>query len=647
MAGEAGEIAEGVRLLSLTSALPAGMLRPVAFQADEALSQPFSLRVELVSAEKSIDPDRVLHKPMALTVHRQHEGDRSFHGMVRSFIAAGRPARGQYAYTAEIVPRLWFMGQTSDCRIFQGQKVADILTTLCGEVSQPLTLKIFGDKPVREYITQYNETDLTFLTRLLEAEGYHYYFAHSATAHTLIVTDTNQGFPAMPKPALRVVFEGGGPDVLTEWRPDRATAHGKIKLLDYDPVTPSTKPTATKNTKAGTAGAGLRDVFHWPAHQLSAADVTARAGFMIEAAEAGAALFQAAGETALLSAGSRFTLVLDPYTGASSTDYVLRRISHFGQDDSWLGGTEKARYGNQFTAFPLTTPWRQPLTTPRPIMGGVYAGIVLGPEGTEIHSDEYGRVKIQMFFDHRQETQASAAVWARIVQPWAGNRWGWQHLPRVGTEVAVCFMDGDPDRPVVMGGLYNGEMKPVFAIPDEQTKSGFRSRSSKGGGVDQCSELSFDDATGAELLFMHAERDMTVEVQKDQTVTVDNDQALTVKNNRTHKVTRKETTEIGDSQTNTVKNGRKTTVNAGGDALTVELGDIAVKASAGAITIEAMQSITLKVGGSTITIDQMGVKISGMIVSMEGKMQTSIKGLMTDVGGDAMLTVKGAITMIN
>ena len=630
---------EGVKLLSLTTALAPGALRPVAFQAEEAISQPFSVRIEMVSTERAIDPDTILYKPACLTVHRQHAGDRWFHGIVSSFAASGMPVRGAWSYTAEVVPRLWFLGQTQDCRVFQGRKVADILSDLCGEVSQTIDAKVFGDKPVREYLTQYNETDLAFLCRLLEQEGYHFHFLHTAADHTLVVTDQNQGFPASPKPSLHVVHEGGNVDVLTEWRRSQATAHGKVRLMDYDPAQPATKPTGQQATTLATGGASLREVFHWPALNLVAADVTSRARLMMEAAEAASALRDAAGENNLFTAGSRFLLARDPFSGATGVEHIVRRISHYGRDDSWVAGAATAEYRNQLTAFPAATAWRQPLTTPRPVMAGVYAGIVLGSSGEEIHSDPLGRVKVQMFFDHRAETTVDKAVWARVMQPWAGNTWGWQHLPRVGTEVAVGFMDGDPDRPVVLGGLYNGEMKPVFPIPDQQTKSGLRTRSTKNGSTDTFSELSFDDTTGSELMFVHAERDMTVEVEHDQKLTVTND--------RTHTVKQKETTEVGDSQTNTVKNGRTTTVNAGGDTLTVQAGDLAIKASSGAITMEAMTSITLTVGQSSVTINQQGVTVAGMTVSVQGQMQASVKGLMTDVGGDAMLTLKGGITMIN
>ena len=528
--------AEGERLLSLTTALAAGTLVPVAFQADEAVSEPFGVTVEMVSTEPSIDPDTVLYKPACLTVSRQHSGDRYFNGIVRSFAGSGRPVRGKWLYTMEIAPKLWYLAQTVDCRIFQAQAVADIVTTICGEVSQTLSLKIFGAKTPRDYVTQYNETDLDFLRRLMEAEGYHYHFEHTASDHTLVVSDQNTGFPATPKPSLYVVHEGGGVDVFTDWRRALATANGKVALLDYDPANPGTKPSGQQATTLSTSGAPLRDVFRWPALQLVASDVTSRARIMMEAAEAAVSLRDAAGENHLFSAGSRFTLAKDPFDGTTGVDYVVRRITHRGADDSWVAGAARAGYRNTLSAFPVATPWRDPLQTPRPVRAGVYGAVVLGDSGDEIHADSLGRIKVQLFFDHRGDTTADKAVWARIVQPWAGNTWGWQHLPRVGTEVAVGFMDGDPDRPVVLGGLYNGEMMPVFPVPGQQTKSGLRTRSTKSGDTSTFSEFSIDDAKGSELVYLHAEKDMTVEVENNQSTTVDNDQTLLVKNNRTHTV---------------------------------------------------------------------------------------------------------------
>lgn len=646
MSGQAGGAADGGRLLSLTTTLAAGTLDPIGFHAEEALGEPFTLAIEAVSDRQTIDPDTMLFKPVCLAV-TQAGVVRYFHGLVRSFAASGMPVRGRWAYTLQVVPRLWFLSQTADCRIFQNQSVADILTTLCGKVSQALTLRIFGTRTPREYVTQYNETDYDFLRRLMEAEGYHFHFEHAADEHTLVVSDGNNGFPASPVPAFDVVHEGGGTDVFSHWQSSLATAHGKVSLQDYDPVKPTARPAGQQATTLGAAGAALREVFGWPALAMVAADVTARARIMIEASEVAAELREGVGENHTLSAGSRFTLAKDPFDGSASKEYVVRRVSHAGHDDTTVNSAAVPSYGNRVAAFPSATPWREPIRTPRPVMAGVYGAIVLGASGEEIHADNLGRIKVQLFFDHRADTVSDKAVWARVMQPWAGNTWGWQHLPRVGTEVAVSFMDGDPDRPVVMGGLYNAAMMPVFPIPGEQTKSGLRTRSTRSGSTATCSELSFDDTKGSEMVLLHAEKDMTREVENDDKTTIDHDQTLLVKNDRTHTVNQKETTEVGDSQTNTIKNGRTTTIDAGGDALTVKMGDLTIDVKMGAVSITAMREIKLVVGSNSVVVDQKGVTVKGTMVSVEGSVKTDVKGLMTSVNGDAMLTLKGGITMIN
>ncbi len=271
------------------------------------------------------------------------------------------------------------------------------------------------------------------------------------------------------------------------------------------------------------------------------------------------------------------------------------------------------------------------MVTARPRMEDLHTAIVLAPSGEEIWTDDQGRIKIRFLWDWREDATADNSDWVRVVQPWAGNQWGGQFLPRVDTEVAVAFMDADPDRPVVVGGLYNGNDKPIYP-KDEKTKLGFRSRSVTKGGANDFNEFTFDDKKGQERLFMHAQKDMKTEVENDQTLEVGHDRTVSVKNDETV------TIEQGN-QSNTVKMGNQSNK--------VEMGNIDVKVDLGSISVEAMQSITLKVGQSTVTIDQTGVTVKGMKISIQGQIQTEVKAPMTSVTGDAMLTLKGGIMMIN
>ena len=655
-ASAGSEAGAGSRLLSLQTALGAGVLQPISFHAEESINAPYSVTVEAISDQVAIDPNAILFQPACLTITFGSGAPRIMQGMVRSFVATGEPVRDKYVYTLTFVPKLWFMGQTLDCRIFPGMAIADILTSICGDAGQTITINVYGTKAVKPYVTQFNETDFAFFSRLVEEAGYYYYFTHTSSDHTLVVTDQNQGFVADPKPTMTIAHEGGGNDVLTAWHKIGSTAHGSFHLLDYDLTQPDTLPEDTKTTTLGTTGAAGRDVFEWPALELTQSDVAARARLKMEAAEAEAGLIEALGANPGFVPGTRFIIATDPYTGIQNVEYVIRGVSSSGHDQSWVAGGGASDYANRIVAFPSATVWREKFVTPRPVMAGIHSAVVIGAAGEEIHSEEYARVKVSFFWDHRKTITADNGVWVRVIQPWAGNTWGWQSLPRVGCEVAVAFFDGDPDRPVVVGGLYNANMMPVFPVSAQQTKSGLRTRSTTGGSSSNFSEFSIDDKQGSELVFLHAEKDMLSEIENNGTVTVGNDQSITINNNRTLTVKAKETIEVDDAQSVTVKNGRTTTISAAGDSLTVNDGgitmtaknsDIAIEASLGNITLKAMNSIKFTVGGNSIEINAEGVTINAMKVSVQGQSMVQIQGPMTQVSGDGMLTLKGGVMMLN
>jgi type VI secretion system secreted protein VgrG len=265
-------------------------------------------------------------------------------------------------------------------------------------------------------------------------------------------------------------------------------------------------------------------------------------------------------------------------------------------------------------------------------------------------------VKVRFFWDHRSEATDALDVWARVIMPWAGNGWGAQFIPRVGTEVAVAFVDGDPDRPIVVGGLYNSNMSPIYSSSDK-TKSGFRTRSSLKGGTSDFSEYTFDDKKGSELVYEQAQKDLKTYVKNDQTLTIDNCRMVTVKKDETVDIQNNQTITVKQDHSLTVSQGNRTievqqgnnslTIDMGNHTTDVKMGNVSLKADLGQISNEAMQSIEMKVGENSITIDQTGVTIKGLMVTVQGQVQTQIQGTMTQVNGDAMLQLQGGITMIN
>jgi type VI secretion system secreted protein VgrG len=592
-------------------------LHAIGLEARERLSRPFEIALTVVSTVRAIDPNELLDQPVTVTVRRTNGLDRCFNGIVRRMDAVGLAQRDRWQYQLEVVPRLWFLSQTIDCRIFQQKTAVEILRRLFAEhrVTQ-VDFRIFGEQPVREYTTQYNETGLDFVHRLLQESGYFYFFEHAPGGHTLVITDANQAFKMLQEPDHRVVHNGNNVDIFDRWSEAHETAYGAVQLQDYDPERPSAPVVGRQTSTFATAGAAVRDVFRWPAMTVENQIAAYRARFRMQAAEAVASLRHGHGFDPNLCPGSRFTLARDPFSGAENVDHALHSTVHRAFDETWIGGTSVPDYDSDFTCFLQSTTWRDEFSVPRPAMTGIFSAIVLGEAGEEIHADSLARIKVQPLFDHRKDTVASMAIWIRILHAWSGNRWGWQHLPRVGTEVGISFMNGDPDNPVVVGCFYNQEMQPVFPVPAQQTKQGFRSRSTLRGGTQDYNELSFDDRKGEELVLLHAQKNHKIEVEHDQNATIGNDRTVQTTNN---------------------------------DSLTSQNGDITIIATAGSVSITAATEIRLTVEGTSIVLTpgRISLETGGAItLSAGGAIAISAGGAVTtEAGADVNTSAAGLVTI--
>ncbi|MET0312866.1 MAG: type VI secretion system tip protein TssI/VgrG [Hansschlegelia sp.] len=589
-----------------------GTLHAVEMTAREELSAPFEIDILAVSTEQAIDPDRLLHQPLTITVRRKDGVDRLFHGVVRRMEAVGSDQRDRWQYRLELAPRLWFLSQTIDCRIFQQKTAVEILKEIFAEHGvEPVDFRLFGKAPVRPYTTQFDETDLQFVQRIMQESGYFYFFEHAASKHTLVIADRNQAFRPQPEPLHRVIYQGDNSDIVDAWHDSRATAFGRVQLQDYDPEKPRNPVNGEQQTRSRTAGAARRRVYRWPAMTMDNAVAADRARFRQEAAEAAAALCRGHGYDPNFCPGFRFTLETDPVTGAKGVEHVIRSVVHTASDDTWLAGTSAPQFESSFVCFRQSVTWRDDLSIPRPAMTGVFSGIVLGEPGEEIHADRLARVKVQPLFDHRKDTTAAKSIFVRILHAWSGDGWGWQHLPRVGTEVGISFMNGDPDNPVVVGCFYHDENRPAFPIPAEQTKQGFRSRSTLRGGKQDYNELSFDDRAGQEVVLLHAQKDHTVEVENDQDVEIGRDRAVTTTRN---------------------------------DRLTSRTGAITVTAAAGPVTISAATTLTLRVGASSIVMTPAGITITTPSLAIQAASIRTV-GASFDITA-AAFTVKAAAVVL-
>ncbi|MDA8050429.1 MAG: type VI secretion system tip protein TssI/VgrG [Rhodospirillales bacterium] len=652
MSGSAGG-GSGGRALTISVSGQATDFIPVGFHAEEAISSPFLLAIDFYAPGAPLSADDYLFKPVSLKAARPGGPVRHFNGMISRMVSHGTARRGHLLYSFDVVPKLWFLTQTIDCRIFPDASATDIFAKIFQELNIDYDCRLQAQPSTRKYTTQFNETDLAFVTRLMEEEGLYYYFEHSESAHKLVILNYNGAFKTIEKDGLNFAQAGENFDVVSSFRRRDATAYGAVTLADYDPVTVN-NPSNTSATLLKASGTSGREVYLWPAHTDQSSLLAERAKFRSEAADAAAALYEGEGRHEGFFAGGKFTLAGDPVGAADRGTFVIRGVTHDFSDPTWVSGGGEISYANRFSAFPQATTWRQPFATPRPHLGGVHSAVVITESG-EIDSEAIGRIKVSFFWDHRQDETGNNAIWVRVIQPWSGSGWGWQHIPRKGTEVAVAFMHGDPDQPVVIGCFYNGSQKPPFALPDEQTKSGIRSRSSANGSTSTYSEFSIDDTKGKELVLLHAEKDLSTEVEHDQTLKVGNCRTVTVKKD--------ETITIDGDQSLSVK-GKVGHTSEKDYAVTSSSGNVVVKANAGSVKVSGAQaielvvgeastikmdpsSITLTVGGNSVKIDPSGVAINGTMIKAAAQALLDLKGPMAQVSGDGMLTLKGGLVQVN
>jgi type VI secretion system secreted protein VgrG len=646
--GEALSILQSRRLLKITSPLGPDVLVLRRLSVQEAIGRPFEIGAELVSTRMDLAPASLVGKPITCSVQREGEASRHFHGIVRAFQRLGPYGRGLAAYRLEAVPRLWQLSRTSDCRIFQDKSVKEILTLLFEEHDvQPVRWGSAVPTQKRPYCVQFNETDLDFVQRLLEEVGCGYWFEHTETNHTLVIAGANSDYPLTPIEALTVRQDSDRRDALTRWKPFSALKPGKVRALDFDGLKPNAL--LDKQTSSVLTGAtSALEIYHWPGGQAVRPDMDpSKLG--MEVFEAMADIVTAAGSQPELHAGGRIK-VLEGIDATSPVTWLLREVTHEAFDETQLSGGGTAGYSNGLTLMAADRPWRPDAPRPRPLIPSVQTAIVTGPPGEDIHTDEFGRVKLRFLWDRLAKNDDTSSCWARVAQSFGGAWGGSWTLPRVGDEVLVAFLDGDPDRPIVIGAVYNAEQKPIYALPANKTQSGIRTRSSKGGGRSNFNELRFEDKKGAEEIHVQAEKDLTILVKNDRTEKVVRHRTETVdgKHTETTKLDRTATVTEGHEKLTINKGNMTTQVDLGNYDRLVKTGNISEKASLGKIEIEAMQSITLKCGTSKIHMTPTNITIEAMMIKVDAKMMLETKGgMMAKHEAGALMIIKSGLVLIN
>jgi type VI secretion system secreted protein VgrG len=519
------------------------------FTAREEVSLPFEVDLTLVS-EDEITFDDVIGKEAALTIAGD-ESDRYFHGIINEFTQTGTSGRF-HLYHSRMVPSMWLLSLEQDCRIFQKKSVPDIVKQVLQDAniaSDRFDFRLKGQYKPKEYCVQYRETDLNFISRLLEEEGIFYFFEYAKDKHILVFGDSPVNYqPILGDP--KVVFnpEHGmmpGKEAVIKFVLSRQIRSGKVTIKDFNFEKPSLDLTADEQDKENKK----LEVYDYPGEYFDEARGKNLAQIRLQRA----VMFKdkAEGQSVCprLIPGFTFKLI-DHELETFNQEYLLVEVIHQGSQPQVLeelAGGGSSSYTNQFLGIPSSVTLRPEIHTPKPVVEGVQTAIVTGPAGEEIYPDEYGRVKVQFHWDREGKNDEKSSCWIRVSQLWAGAGWGAMYIPRIGHEVIVDFIEGDPDRPIITGRVYHGTNKPPYNLPGDKTKSTIKSNSSIGGGGSN--EFRFEDKKGKEEIYLHGQKDWTIAIENDKNQTVGNNETLSVGNNRDKKVGVNQSETIGSNKT--------------------------------------------------------------------------------------------------
>jgi len=594
--------------------------RVVNFMAREAISRPFEVELMLASTDE-INFDDTIAQEALLIIRGQK--DRYFHGIINKFMQSGKKGRF-FLYQAMMVPSIWLLSLRKNSRIFQNKSTKDIVKKLLEEVgvlSNSFSFKLQEKCDPREYCVQYRETDLNFISRLLEEEGIFYFFEHKKNKHTMIFGDSPVCYQPI-KGTSKISFRPSGGMVTTEefintFSLARQIQSGSVTLKDFFYEKPSLNLTSTEK---GSAFKSL-EIYDYPGLYTEKSKGKQRTKTRLKETILFTDVAEGKGLCRTFTPAFTFQLT-DHKQSALNQEYLLVEVNHSGEQPQSLeesGGGAGFSYSNDFLAIPSSVTYKPERNSPKPFVEGVQTALVVGPSGEEIHTDKFGRIKVQFHWDREGKYDDKSSCWIRVSQNWAGKNWGGIFLPRIGQEVIVDFLEGDPDRPIVTGCVYNAESIPPYALPAEKTKSTIKTRSSKGGGG--FNEIRFEDKKDNEQIFIHAQKNMDVRIKNnlrewigydthlivnhDQIENVEGDKHQTVKGDQNQKTE-------GTASIEIVKDFHQ---KVGQNFALDSAQEIHLKAGSNLI-IEAGSSITLKASGSFITIDSGGVAVKGSMIKL-------------------------------
>jgi type VI secretion system secreted protein VgrG len=561
------------------------------------------------------------------------EEQRWVHGIVSSFELTGFGGKLTY-YSARLVPKLWLLTRRAQSQIFQNLATPDILKQMLEEGGIPadeFKLSLKRSYKPRKYCVQYRESDMDFISRLMEEEGIFYFFEHTEDGCTLHLSDdlsVHQPMAGTATVPYHPAQEGNvGGEAISAFRYGRSVRTGMVTLREFDFKKPSLDLTAELEADKWKE----LEAYDYPGAYPDSNLGKEYAKIRLEEEQARRELGEGEGNARQMVSGFKFTL--EGYgRDAANQEYVLTRVHHWGhqpqagEEEATSGGDdEEPTYQNDFTCIPAAVPFRPPRLTPRPCVDGPQTAVVTGPSGEEIHTDEFGRIKVRFHWDRSGIKDDKSSCWIRVSQGWGGAGWGAMHIPRIGQEVIVSFIEGDPDQPLVTGRVYNGENPPPYDLPGAKTQSTIKSNTTPGGGGSN--EIRFEDAGGSEEVYIHA--------QKDQNEVVENDHTRTVNRNETIHVVKNRDKSVDVDQSETIGANKKISVGANHDE---KIGGDKTMDVTGSHkeTIHGSKKVNVSLGHTEVVNLFQNITIGGAKMLKVGAAYTqTIVGLMSETVGAA------------
>ncbi|EMD9176844.1 type VI secretion system Vgr family protein [Cronobacter turicensis] len=574
----------------------------------EALSEPFMFTLTLLGTDARADRSALLGQPVTVTIPTQAlMTPRYLNGKVtRVAVTAVELSGTRYAaYELTVEPDLWPMHRDRNLRIFQGQTVPQIVKTLLGESRVNMEERLSGSYRVWEYCVQYQESSLDFISRLLELEGITYHFRHEQDRHTLVLTDAPgqyEPFPGYETIPYHVTPSGGSTDEegISQWALEDSVTPGIYSLDDYDFRKPNAWLFQARQNPLSPQPGSI-DVYDWPGRFVEHGHGEFYARIRQERWQVEHRQTQGSGTALGIAPGHTFVLRNAPFFGDNGE--YLTTVAHYRfEENRYASGPDSnTLHEIRFEVIPADVPYRPSQKTPWPRTYGPQTAKVVGPQGESIWTDKYGRVKVKFHWDRLGKGDDTSSSWVRVSSAWAGQGFGGVQIPRVGDEVVVDFINGDPDRPLITGRVYNEASMPPWALPAAATQMGFLSRS-KDGSPDNANALRFEDKAGEEQVWLHAEKNMDTDIENDETHSVGSNRTKTIGANETTTVKKNRTETVVENETITVHQNRTETVD-GNETITIHSNRNETVDQNEEVRIGQNQSVTVN-GAQTLRVDK-------------------------------------------